>query len=477
MTHLVYSSTNHTCAHCLKDIIEWAVPETQLYYQSMSENEKLQLLPKESTRFYPGNDDIGSPSCIDTFFEKLNSGVAYSSPSYIKMILKSFGLSQSAVVQKHLAPLISSELEFSPLYKQSTECLRPNMAMEKIACDANERIWPVNRDYLKLEVHSAVVLDALTDAMFKDISVASEVSKVLIGRRAEMDKILLDQVSGETAGFYKHKIDGILYSIKQLVRDIATNTQQYGKDKAVAINILEAVKLDIMNGNDDNARVGIALAANVGFEPSYENQRMEYPLGKDWVDAYISWNLAFVTSINASPAKLLVPSVACAATKDDGRDFIQRRTYSLGLHFLKLLLLNDVAEGKFLDVVEQEVVSNVMEVYAKLASVDRDDITKAEGKANLDNIVLSNPSQDTVERMFHELCGNFCHGLDQWRGSRTFITDYIDNDDYPLYMAVIVWITIIFTGLGFELTVWVLFLKKGWNDNIEGMRIKRFVLV
>ena len=271
-----------------------------------------------------------------------------------------------------------------PMCTRFEPSLMKFMAMEKIACDANERIWPVNEDYLKLEVHSAVVVDALTDAMFKDISVASEVSKVLIGRRAEIGQILLDQRSGETAGFYKHKIDGIIYTMKQAIRDIATNTQQYGADKSLMINILETVKLDIMNGNDDNARVGIALAANVGFEPSYENQQMEYPLGKDWVDAYISWNLAFVTSINTSPAKLLIPSVACAATKDDGRDFIHRRTYSLGLHFLRLFLLNDVAEGNFLDVVEPEVVSNIMEVYAKLASVDRDDITKAEGKANLD---------------------------------------------------------------------------------------------
>lgn len=42
---------------------------------------------------------------------------------------------------------------------------------------------------------------------------------------------------------------------------------------------------------------------------------MFWPLGKDWEDAYVAWNTAFVLNIFApksgSVAKLLIPSVMC----------------------------------------------------------------------------------------------------------------------------------------------------------------------
>eukprot|EP00978_Attheya_sp_CCMP212_P006492 scaffold14911_cov54-Attheya_sp.AAC.2 len=103
---------------------------------------------------------------------------------------------------------------------------------------------------------------------------------------------------------------------------------------ALQINILEAVKLDAQFGHEANARVGIALAAAVKFKPRVDDHELVYKLGKEWIDAYIAWNLAFV--LGDLPAnkvvKLLIPSVVCPSSPPlNGDRFFTARIISSSL--------------------------------------------------------------------------------------------------------------------------------------------------
>eukprot|EP00971_Amphidinium_carterae_P123130 2438245-Amphidinium_carterae.1 len=78
------------------------------------------------------------------------------------------------------------------------------------------------------------------------------------------------------------------------------------------LNILEAVKLDFQTGFDSNARVGFALAATVpGLPPAA--RALAWTPGRDWIDAYNSWNLAFAMGWGNMlvPTKLLIPAYSC----------------------------------------------------------------------------------------------------------------------------------------------------------------------
>ena len=485
-----------------KDIVEWAVPNVRQHYRGMSDDDRTYLLGDRGASARSQQvttpsllGDIGvfaqshpvTKSCIESFFDTLQDNVTHTSPSYVALILQGYGLSESsATVHKHLKNLIDAEQEIAPLYNKSTECLRSNVAMEKMACEVNEQIRSVDGDFLEFQVNIAVVLDAITDAMVEDLSVAAEISQIIIERQVEIRNIVSVATSDDVLEFVQHKYDGIADSLKQSINGLATNSQNSGAAFSwrafLQTNILEAVKMDIVNGNDDNARVGIALAANVGFEPVYQNHRLEWPLGKDWVDAYISWNTAFVFSMmHTMPSKLIIPSVACAAVRDEGRDFIHRRIFSLAASFLNLLLMDNLdrfdSEHLAGDI-DPMKIANIKKAQHSFASASgvRDALVASAGKASLENAVLSNPSQDRVEKMFHTLCGNFCEGLDQWRVSRSYLSDHIDDEDYSVYMAVVVWGTVLMTGLGFELTVWVMFLQSGWEPKFEaGWKFAQFL--
>jgi len=445
-----------------KDIIEGTIPPTQLYYHELDSQ---LLLPKKQWSDINAKPDA---SCIDTFFENLNSAVAYTSPPFVKLVLTVMGLSQSEIVHRHLKELISSKQDVSTMYSRSNECLKSNAAIAEMACQIPVAFDKVDPDFLEYMVTGAVVLDALTEAMVADLSVVSEVLQVLVDQ-GESKKGYFDDItfSPERKDFFMHKYDGIVISLKGSLNSLATNTQRNDDDMMLQTNILEAVRLDIVNGNDANARVGIALAAGVGFNAFYDEHRMHWELGEDWVAAYLSWNLAFVMSISITPSILLIPSVACTAVKHNGRDFIHRRILSLATSFTFISDSNKIKAIDIDDSINPQTLTNIIGGLKAFMGIDMKRLSQLAGEANLNHVVLSNPSRGQVEEMFFNLCGNICHGLDQWPMSRTSPMDYIDDEDYPLYISIIVWATAILTGLGFEFAIYKVILNTGWTTELQ----------
>jgi hypothetical protein len=90
-------------------------------------------------------------------------------------------------------------------------------------------------------------------------------------------------------------------------------------ERMIQLNIIEAVKTESDGGLKDNGYVGISVAAHMtgsGEKFSVDNDLSpRWRLGKDWIDSYTAWNMAFVTSNlpqrQGSAGKLLIPSILC----------------------------------------------------------------------------------------------------------------------------------------------------------------------
>lgn len=452
-------------------VIKDTIPTVQQWYWDLEEKDLLAVQANQ----WPVPEDEDA-TCVHDFFETLSSTVTHTSPDLVKIILHVMGLSKSAVVKKHLRDLILKERELSTMYTQSSNCLQSNIAIAKIACDVEGQIAGVDPVFMEYLINEAVVLDALTEAMYQDLSVTAEVVQVLLDQ-LETRKDLISKIASsiDEHEFMVNKYEGIVYALKRSINDLATNSNRKDASSIAFLqnNILEAVKLDIINGHDANAGVGLILAANVGFSPVIEDHQKKWALGQDWVNAYISWNFAFVMSLkHVIPSKLLIPSVACTATHSHGEDFIHRRTLSLAASYLGRQLTLDDFE---LQSIDTQRASKILRAYMSLETdgtnmaenTTMDSIVQLAGEANVKHVVLTSPSSQRIEDMLYNLCDNSCHGLDQWKVSQTSPVDDLDDNDYQVYMSMIVWVTVLVAGLGSELSVWLMFLQSGWNKQLE----------
>jgi hypothetical protein len=118
--------------------------------------------------------------------------------------------------------------------------------------------------------------------------------------------------------------------------------------KALVVNVLEAVVVDLMRGNINNALSGLVLAFHppgsrkinektgagpTKFSQDGKNLSFSYPLSKDWADLYGLWNLSFCNFFPRWPfvsVKLLIPRVA--RYQDEPETYLYNRTLALYVH-------------------------------------------------------------------------------------------------------------------------------------------------
>jgi hypothetical protein len=82
------------------------------------------------------------------------------------------------------------------------------------------------------------------------------------------------------------------------------------------MSILKSVKRDIENSLDDNARVGLALAADTHHRSSVIGGIQKHKPGEDWEGAYLAWSTASTWESNpsASLCSLLTRHFECRST-------------------------------------------------------------------------------------------------------------------------------------------------------------------
>lgn len=254
------------------------------------------------------------------------------------------------------------------------------------------------------------------------------------------------------------------------------------------LNILEAVKLDILLGRKRNALVGIALAADSYVGEYIQSFELLDRLSKEYIDSYISWNFAFIMTSATRAAdfrvgKLFIPSVSCSLDIHTNERFLINRSISLGLslmHIYKSPLLIQKGEIQSLD---EEEIAALDKFYQEFDSYNttftaNNDLNKklasTLGQENIKNFQLTDPNMDLVHKMLYDLCGKHC-------GTSLKVTDsaptsYLNDNDFGLYLGFVNWITVVLLGVGLEVFVILVYIKQKWSHEYESQwRVAQFL--
>lgn len=463
-----------------KRIVKETVPFVQEWYRiSHKASAPLSSLELSS----PKTED----ACLEPFFTLLDEVAEFTSPDDIEGVLKSMGLSDLPVIRSFLKEYLESPQPIAAMYSRSLSCLQDSKHISRMACTVKDKISldgfasdQATARFIRDHIHRAVVLEVLTPALLDDVAALFQVQEVMrfqqyftykdfLSRKFRNDKNRLE--------FSLAKYEGMMSGLEVLGDMIASNDAPPGLHKSLQINILEAVKLDALNGFESNALLGLSVAATAKFDPVVKDQKLSWALGQDWVDSYISWNLAFVLgnlSVHVVP-KLLIPSVSCTIGSEHGKDFMAPRIVSLALALMQsnakpLLPSSANNETSF---------PNTESYYALYDTPPRlsqtglgASLVNQLGEEVARHAVLQRPSTDAVERMLYDLCGENCHE-GSWKVMDTIPNSNLDHKQFKVYLGFILWITCLLAGIGSELLVYILYLVKqdGWTEGYDRMWI------
>jgi hypothetical protein len=342
--------------------------------------------------------------------------------------------------------------------------------MMRFACTAEATSpWDLadsdQRTYLVETVHSAIVLEALTRFLVDDVAALQEIADLMQSTQLHA----MYEFVGETystnkaaASFALAKYRSTAGAFKQLAESLATNTPSSSFTSSLQVNLLEAAQVDVTRGNGANARVAVALAAATKIPPVFEDHSMDWRLGTDWTESYMTWLMA--STLASSPTghlrSMMIPSVMCTVRSSHGEDFMVRQTISLALSTMMLdRPLLDENQKKDGDI----ATNDIHEYYYQRGVNTRSPLASAVGESNLKAAILPTPSSDAVGVVLSNLCAGICPE-DSWGPSDSAPLANLDDTEFRVYVGFIIWINALLAGFGLELLVWLLYLNKdGWS--------------
>ena len=246
------------------------------------------------------------------------------------------GLSGSRAARAAVGDWLDAPQSFVALLDESVACVDGNAPLAAYLCAATDGAAPFpefasgdvddNARSLWRTLHKAAVVEVLTAAMIADPDMAREVSFLVeaagegILNFIEHESVHRDDPT--KVQFMTQKWHSVNAAVRRIVETVALGRYLDGSHAAsegysLAINILEATKVDAeLPGGTMNTEVGLALArdAQIALPRVDGDRRQITPLGKDYVDAYVAWNLAYVLEFADLEYvyKLLIPSCACS---------------------------------------------------------------------------------------------------------------------------------------------------------------------
>lgn len=258
-------------------------------------------------------------------------------PEQVEYQLEAFGLLNYPSLVDNFQINLSSPTSTQTILEKSRNAMKSSTILSKISCVAlqyrgdggsNTTTMVLYQDAVRDVLGKAFVLEILTRSLVEDHSLLTAVIQSMDGPQKEkLHDFTRDK---QTSSFYVDKYDEILSSLKLTFERLSFNANSIESNsdiKQLLIKILEAVKLDIDRGMTQNARVGLSLAAalrngKVSHGIYVKDHKMTWPLGRNWVDAYISWNMAFILGYwrPSMLYKLMIPSIANEMTSDYSRD-------------------------------------------------------------------------------------------------------------------------------------------------------------
>ena len=355
------------------------------------------------------------------------------------------------------------------MLRRASECAETNAPLREYACAVLDDPGLASRlqgdpafvlDELSWALHFGVALEIITAASVASADFRSAVhwQMTLIASRI-YDRIKIHVQVGRPrdrqyfkqleVAFKKQK----WHSVEAATRDLELIHLQNDGSIAVrmqlqlAMNILEASHLELVDGVHSNVELGLALAVGAqGALPSVDDQRrLWWPLGKEWADAYVVWNLEYVTHFETvhHPTKLLIPSLLCS--DPHAGHFIDARTFSLKLFMVYYTNRRDRNYLLFPADDPNGAGSRGNGVWNATLTERR-----RWAQISLERSRLPRPSptkygHGSVTRLFD--------ALKPPHGWLEVFTSQVQDEWFLLYATVVVWLTVIIAGFGSELVL------------------------
>ncbi|KAL1511546.1 hypothetical protein AB1Y20_006340 [Prymnesium parvum] len=400
--------------------------------------------------------------------DRVSSLNGLTDPAQVRLILDLFELTNISEVRalKQIDDLLREPQDFRPMLKQASDCAETNAPLQAYACQAlsdqtlQTRLQtPAGYDdsfveeELIMALHYGVVLETLTAAAVVDTSLREAVhwQMTLIASRVyERIKIHVQVIPTHRQYFeplevaFKkqkwHSIETAERQLDLLKLEGGDAMMAMGIQLSLAMNIMEAAHLELVDGVHSNVELGLALAVGAqSTVPRSKDLQLLWPLGKAWADAYVAWNLEYVSHFETvhHPVKLLIPSLLCH--DESAIHFFDARTFSLKLFMVYYTNRRDR------NYVLYGTGSRGNGVWNATLSERR-----AMGEVFVKHSKLPKPSPS---RYGHGALQRLFDSLDPPHGWLDFVTSDFSNELFLLYSTLCIWITVCAAGFGSEVVL------------------------
>ncbi len=409
--------------------------------------------------------ELAARDCVTPWLAWLNGtvGITETDPQIIREALRFFRLRNVSWARRAVGDLWDTPVAFAPLLDQVGQCARDNVPLHANLCRLLDEpeLAPIlgggplgtvsaeaQRRAFVFALHVGVVLErfavrGMQSRKFR-VDMASEYARqndnieALIERNAEREG-----VSASVREFRRQKWNSLLMpdSEKRLLEiqggsSAVSTFFQY----QLALNVLEASNVDRNAGIHSNVDLGLMLAVGSLDQLPYfadggMDAALDYPLSKAYVDAYVAWNINYVSQFGTIfyLPKLLIPSVLCSDDELPLRHWVFGRVLSLKPTMVLLTDMNAFAPAEY------------FAGYFSINDRSRDVLART----SVLHSDLRPPMQCCGFGSLHSLFETLKPYNPRWMGVTSFLTD----DAFQLYYTTIVWLTAVSAGLGSEMVL------------------------
>eukprot|EP00466_Bigelowiella_natans_P007325 jgi/Bigna1/147299/aug1.139_g22007 len=373
----------------------------------------------------------------------------FSNPTVINEILNSLDLKEHESIVNLMRPWLEEPQPIKSVIELSRQCVADNVYLAEAACILAEdpgllQFYEGLDQVHILYLNYGVVLEVLTRESVNSSIFRHQVFHHLVTRFWVSSLENLGRGEGrrrneEFRNFIAQKLNSIFQLMRETMDDRTSTYNPRAKVASLHLNIAEAGAIEVADGLDENAMASLLLNYNVNnlYRQNFVAD-VDWPLGKDWTDMYISWNSAYVARFQRSlfAITLLIPSVVCTGHSRDAEDWIAARVMSLGLSLaFRFGKENNIFQASELDF---EYPLSLM---------------KKMGRRNLEvtSQFVAVQSDTDWKDMFKSLYPD--RDVKSWWFSDTSPLDRLGGTQFELFVMGVVTITIIMTGLGMELQI------------------------
>ncbi|CAB9502197.1 expressed unknown protein [Seminavis robusta] len=402
---------------------------------------------------------VASTACVAQLQEEIQLHATVTSPEMIEGILNKMGLAHRPIIRDQLQDLRTNPRSMATAMEPIMGCLQSSKTLPQLVCLLRDNsASKVDPSSLEETVHVALVFQALINLMTSDLAALHDVVEVMSTTQRVKQETVFQQSLAPDQGMMMMKEYQDANQMLHAVAMALSENKQLPLKSGLQLNILQAIHKDLaLAGSNQNAQVGLALASSVHFEPTIQDHKLQWPLGKDWADAYMGWQTSLQIGGRQQPAlpSLLIPLAVCPSLESaHAEDFVASQ------FILRALSQMIVTVNTETSTAANPVTSSYHHVLAhRMAS------------SNFESVRLSTPSSESITVMLSELCaGSEClqqQGAQDdsaWVTTDTIFTANLDDLQFQVYLGFCLWITVLFAGLGLELLTWVSFLQGGWTD-------------